>query len=342
MNILIVGNGFDLAHGLKTKYSDFLEHCEKYINYSYKQENEELEDKICKEYIGHITNNMWIDYFLERKNKMGENWIDLESEISNVIQKLNYALNKRKEKNEYESEDKIESIIEELNYIDTCNILKFKKILEIDLNRVIRALEIYLLYIVEKSEIKVCSPDIGNMHIDKVLSFNYTNTYNKIYKSNVECNFIHGQVKEKDDIDKNNLVLGIDDYTPDELVNKDIEFIRFKKYFQRIHKKTEIKYPQWIEDLQEIYNSKNNKKKYVNHKIVIFGHSLDETDKDILRDLLLSDNVEVEIYYLNEEVYAQQIANLVKVISKEEVIKRVRGQNPSIIFRKQQDMINRP
>ena len=31
MDILILGNGFDLAHGLKTKYSDFLEYCkEKY------------------------------------------------------------------------------------------------------------------------------------------------------------------------------------------------------------------------------------------------------------------------------------------------------------------------
>lgn len=25
MNILVIGNGFDLAHGLPTKYSDFLE-----------------------------------------------------------------------------------------------------------------------------------------------------------------------------------------------------------------------------------------------------------------------------------------------------------------------------
>ena len=25
MNILIIGNGFDLAHGLSTKYNDFLE-----------------------------------------------------------------------------------------------------------------------------------------------------------------------------------------------------------------------------------------------------------------------------------------------------------------------------
>lgn len=29
MDILILGNGFDLAHGLKTKYSDFLEYCKK-------------------------------------------------------------------------------------------------------------------------------------------------------------------------------------------------------------------------------------------------------------------------------------------------------------------------
>ena len=27
MDILILGNGFDLAHGLKTKYSDFLDYC---------------------------------------------------------------------------------------------------------------------------------------------------------------------------------------------------------------------------------------------------------------------------------------------------------------------------
>lgn len=29
MNILIIGNGFDLAHGLPTKYTDFLEFCYK-------------------------------------------------------------------------------------------------------------------------------------------------------------------------------------------------------------------------------------------------------------------------------------------------------------------------
>ena len=30
MNILILGNGFDLAHGLPTRYTDFLEYCRAY------------------------------------------------------------------------------------------------------------------------------------------------------------------------------------------------------------------------------------------------------------------------------------------------------------------------
>ncbi len=30
MNILVIGNGFDLAHGLPTKYGDFLELCKEY------------------------------------------------------------------------------------------------------------------------------------------------------------------------------------------------------------------------------------------------------------------------------------------------------------------------
>lgn len=32
MDILILGNGFDLAHGLPTKYTDFLEFVETFVN----------------------------------------------------------------------------------------------------------------------------------------------------------------------------------------------------------------------------------------------------------------------------------------------------------------------
>lgn len=33
MNVLVIGNGFDLAHGLPTRYMDFLEFIEKYEEY---------------------------------------------------------------------------------------------------------------------------------------------------------------------------------------------------------------------------------------------------------------------------------------------------------------------
>lgn len=93
MNILVIGNGFDLAHGLPTKYTDFLKFVEV------------------------------INQVIEIKNN------------DDIRDKLYY-----------------------------------------DLNRFIRALEIYLADYVEKIECNRVSPDIEKMSFDKVLSFNYTKT----------------------------------------------------------------------------------------------------------------------------------------------------------------------
>lgn len=61
MNILIIGNGFDLAHGLPTKYADFL----KFIDFFYKhkaQESSRLEliageDIHCYKYFTDLFNS---------------------------------------------------------------------------------------------------------------------------------------------------------------------------------------------------------------------------------------------------------------------------------------------
>lgn len=45
--ILILGNGFDLAHGLPTKYSDFLEFCER-VEYIFKFQNDIGIEKVYK------------------------------------------------------------------------------------------------------------------------------------------------------------------------------------------------------------------------------------------------------------------------------------------------------
>lgn len=104
MNILVIGNGFDLAHHLKTRYADFLHFIEAYRKYKkgllksdseFYDEIDNLKgrDKVhFEEICTLVQNNKWITYFLsildqrEREGKTG--WIDFESEISTVIQEL--------------------------------------------------------------------------------------------------------------------------------------------------------------------------------------------------------------------------------------------------------------
>ena len=77
------------------------------------------------------------------------------------------------------------------------------------------------------------------------------------------------------------------------------------------------------------------------HYVYIFGHSLDVTDKDILRELILNDNVYTTIYYHNKEVMGQQITNLVKVIGQDELIRRTGGSTKTIEFKKQAEMYSK-
>lgn len=139
-----------------------------------------------------------------------------------------------------------------------------------------------------------------------------------------------------------------------------MEFIAFKKFYQRIHKGTGCKYKEWTDTIKgefadyqtELEKSKIErnimnlkvrinklKNQYLNkHHLYIFGHSLD-VDKDILRDLILNDNVHTTIFYHDKDAMGQQIANLVKVIGQEELIRRTGGSTKTIEFKQQQDMI---
>ncbi len=154
----------------------------------------------------------------------------------------------------------------------------------------------------------------------------------------------------------------VDEYLPEDRRNKDTEFINFKKYYQRIYKGTGCKYKEWVsvihEDFQEYkmelerinmykdnifpmkQRAKEIKNNYLNkHNLYIFGHSLDITDKDILRDLILNDNVHTTIFYHSKEELGRKIANLVKVIGQDELIKRTSGGNrPVMEFVPQSDM----
>lgn len=399
MNILLIGNGFDLAHDLPTKYIHFLEWvvAEWGLFTVLKKQNSEItsyketinlkvpEDKQRKSKIDKriehqkelwdcIEDNIWIEYFLQCNTYERENWIDFESEISNVIQKLDkkrIGLNDviKKLPNKVLNELYIEkyfSIGKETTY------KKVREKLYKDLNRLTRALEIYLDEALRDHQISVISPDINAIKIDAVLSFNYTDTYRRLYdkENKIQYDFIHGKADSNRTIEYNNMVLGIDEYLPEDRRNKDVEFIAFKKFYQRIYKETGSKYKEWVDKIRmsfiaskknkqdsldmmkKLYNSpenqqnmmlwylmyqKNNNVEWNN--LYIFGHSLDVTDGDVLRDLILNDNVYTTIFYLNKDVMGQQIANLVRVIGQDELIRRTGGSTKTIEFKQQQDMI---
>jgi len=454
MNILVIGNGFDLAHGLPTKYTDFLDFCKMVMNVytvdqrdtgdnekmeliwneldlnpSYnldglkelfyvlnshrirEEKSDKMDDTICYENIAtntyydefydKIKNNIWIDYFLQCNIYQKENWIDFENEISKVIQSVNYnmsevGVNAIVEKlsdpflSRYfldsEERRKVQNILQEYGadifVVPPKEKISYKNLiarLKHDLDKLIRALEIYLCEYVEKMHIKKKSPDIDKLEIDKVLSFNYTNTFSKLYTIVIEkaeeyrdsYEYIHGKADIFNTIETNNMVLGIDEFLSDDRKDKDIDFIAFKKYYQRIYKQVGGKYKNWLQEIQRKYSiALQNEADYMNmmktaynkkdqvgmlnlyianmfnkqtkkeiHNLYIFGHSLDITDKDILRDVILNDNVKTTIFYLNKDVMGQQIANLVKVIGQDELIRRTGGSTKTIEFKLQQNMI---
>ena len=425
MNILLIGNGFDLAHELPTKYGDFLSFIKivkaVVIEDNYSPEfdsnfNSKLQEILegdkenewndlllyREEWKTLVENNVWIDYFLQYVWDKKENWIDFEKEISKVIQIIDndisvgkYNLDRIVTKisnkffddyfiedywgkcdeirtikigqiynecgdwknaeeiaDKYFEENPIIAEKEEITYAD----LIFR--LQMDLDKMIRALEIYLEMYVKKLPCANLQKDIGKLDVEYVLSFNYTDTYERLYNAkNVRYNYIHGKAELNNIIENNNMVLGIDDYLQSEMANNDTTFVAFKKYYQRIIKSTDNLYMSWLSDISyECQKAKErmhwDQNKQLDlavyrelgalHNLYIFGHSLDVTDKDILREIILNDNVYKTIYNnskdgIEKKELGNKVANLIKIIGKENTIKLTSGETKRIEFKMQEN-----
>ena len=390
MNILVLGNGFDLAHGLPTTYKDFLKFIDEthiYYNHFYKEKNKYPSDDDFEEfpffdYLVKLENdnrgdliesiyqlshdNGWIRHF--KCISFGENWIDFEKEISRIVKILDLL-----EKNSYKVSDadplKEDTFIVAYGYIDILSNFVpdiYQRAISIeyqteyqlsssylpgirnsiltDLNNLTRCLEIYLIVVSEYFECHTMLPDIKELEIDKVLSFNYTDTYKKLYGKDyphIEYDYIHGKTDINRTVKTCNLVLGIDEYLSGDEKNTNTSLIQFKKFYQRIYKRTGCNYMGWLSeyergsDIMASYGGTNEE----HLEIYIFGHSLDITDKDILRDLIYNKYSRTTIYYQNDDIYAKKIVNLVRVIGQDSLISAVNRVNPKIVFKKQQDPV---
>lgn len=307
-----------------------------------------LENDVALKIFFLINNNFWIKYFLhefENLKILDNNWIDFEKKIANFVIDLN--------QNKERVVSKCGCYITGLAYGHTSEVIEM---MDYDLKRFILLLEIYLCVYIQNTECKKILKDVCDLKIQYVISFDYTNTYERVYGKGkrVIYDYIHGKADIKNTIESNNMVLGIDEFLPDDKKDKDIEFIAFKKYYQRIYKGTGCKYKELVDQIKESWeeesiegkaeirkcissgNLKNNKI----HNLYIFGHSLDVTDKDVLRDLVLNDNVYTTIFYHSKAELGRKIANLVKVIGQDELIRRTGGSTRTIEFKEQQKMVN--
>lgn len=423
MNILVIGNGFDLAHNLPTKYTDFLDFVDEFTYY-YKHSSDEFDEEIkfsnvilnliCNhqtpivpdgslidEFYELIKNNVWIKHF--KKSRESELWVDFENEISNIVILLDKLVNLNENnpsENIYLSSNKSHILIDLNNFKKLENIVanfencffqqdnnrySIEKNLIVgirdnifnDLNKLTRALEIYLSLVSETYTDLDILDYIENLKVDHVLSFNYTNTFKKLYdkceKSNIKYDFIHGYAhiereypQNVDDdfsyfqynVDTCNLILGIDEYLPDDEKDKNLFAVKFKKFYQRIYKRTGCVHKDWLKDyISDVKESEKRndysrcqnlpvvefpcnetRKKILSFNVYFFGHSLDVTDKDIIKDLIDNEYSKVTIYYHNDEDYSRKIINLIKIIGQDKLTKSAHGFDPKIKFIKQSEL----
>lgn len=304
--MLVVGNGFDLAHGLPTRYQDMLEAL-----------SHDTASWLSLEDRQRYSDNPFIKYFSKYKDLPG--WTGFESEIQQIVNYLCKIYDNRRPPTIHGD---IESFFLDIRIAWRNHDTKTMwNILQQDLDELISYIDVYLSKYIPSQLPKALSTDsqyprfVYKRHYDYFLSFNYTNTYFDFAEMMNDGNgivvptedqFIHGCCSAMGA--SQNIVLGIEDNDPSNL-----DTIYFKKYFQRIQKKTGREVFDWFDE--KISSSE---------PIVtdIFGHSLDTTDKDILM-LIFEKSRYTNIYYYNQADYEQKIINLVRLYgSPEEFTKR--------------------
>lgn len=361
--ILILGNGFDLAHDLPTTYSHFLNFCkeintmQQFINIkkaisiesnSRKTYNVPATYKELTELSNLLKNNIWYLYLIDIYDNniiKGENWIDFEFEIRYIIKvidesslSVSMAWNKVRTPNDIKLE-KFNEIFNSKEYRkskewDTSYKVKIKDFREKtyeDLERLTRALELYLSF-VEQIPINNKLPELSNLTPDYVINFNYTNTYERIYK-NENVYHIHGKIDTNRLPEENNMVLGIDEYWEGNEKNEKTNFTIFKKFSQRIQKDTGNDSYKYLKEIRSIFEKdKKSSSTYDTDtlnshpngvsNVYILGHSLDVTDKDILSTFIGDDSTSVTVFCKDKGTEGELIANTIRLITEEKLLEK--------------------
>lgn len=287
MNLFIIGNGFDIAHGLKTRYTDFA----KYL----KINNIDLYDRICT-----IYGNLFNEEFLWKSFEKTMEFIDEDFIRINTDFNLEYM-------DEYD--DELKSMVEtkiQNNLIETAQSLfnYFKKwVSSIQTKRIKRL----------TSRIKGFDEDEENE--DLFLTFNYNFLLEESYNvDNSQICHIHNSIGDE-------LILGHGNKLKLEEFENELNRLDEKRYDEDGEENYET-----IEELEERLSCEENLKYYeitykdtesiiVSHKeffqgltkvenIYVIGHSLGAVDLPYFEEILKNISSETKwfiYYYSNKE-----------------------------------------
>ena len=365
--ILILGNGFDIAMGRKTKYTDFIEFEKQLFSNPDEELLEFLKDKNIR--IEEYRDNLYLKFIHENKDRLGENWSNLEIMISQLADAIKYF----KENNEVlfkvatTGRDWLleEDLLQEKNYRSKLYIenmffslfhekgwsslerevaldkLNNEFIRQLDL--LIELLEIYLSYLdyldfkVDRINRKLTALnailDLSNSY---VLNFNYTNTSSRLFwTSSKYTHFIHGRIDLERTFNRiNTMVFGIED--KENNINSDL--IPYQKYYQRVVKETGNQFEEFFKPNYKYSNEGVSKS--LSKNIIIFGHSVDPLDKEIFQKCFALAKDGGYLYrfiftYFDEPAKRSIIKNLAIILGKEKLVELTGKRN--VVFVKSDD-----
>jgi hypothetical protein len=278
-NLIIIGNGFDLAHGLKTSYNDFIEYL---INNTMKKKtfSSLISDRFyVKDYQSLIwqlrSNSSQVSDFKNKfigillKEISTNNWCDIESKYFEILSQIGKNNTYHSSYSSYSDLNKDFSYLRKSlsEYLDT----------QIKPDHPIKSYE-NLFAILNSNE-------------TKILNFNYTKTVQELYlkpthKSKII--HIHGEI----DNPRNPIIFGYAATHSESrklMAEGDNEKMRYIK--KNLYKRAENEYllSSYLENTKDI-------------DISILGHSCGISDNLILNQILNHENVKsINIYYYKDE-----------------------------------------
>ena len=351
MNVLIVGNGFDIVHGLPTKYNDFLNI---FKNLSTSKLSDSLDlykkvgncDNVFKElFLKHpeilnrtdidkiknlekkLSQNSWANYYAKCEAEIN-GWIDFEIEMFPVI----YGLKQIFEFPKFNRFSSVDNVILDMS----------------DFDRFITKKISFLSGVFEEptkivpNQLKI-RPQFCNM-INGVLRHKILECLKNELDIFIDCYRIYlNEIVDKIDVNLNPV---IDSIKADEIIS--FNYTKTEKEYDNL-KKANIYHVHgdiynensMILGVNEVASDSNNDfiyftkyfqrirrksdtgyKKILYNKtlnmVYLYGHSLDVTDKDIILPFI-DEAKRVIIYFYQAIDYEQKVINLMKMFNRDRI-----------------------